>query len=129
MTWTTSSTRSTRSWRRMPRILCVVTYKKGENRYINQVTTDMSKQCKDCALHKPLAEFPRNASRPDGYGIYCKACYAMRYRAHRERKAAKAGRTLRPHRVNPPGEKWCPGCQGFQRVADFPSNRSNSDGL
>lgn len=112
----------------MPRILYVDTYKRGGNRSLDQLTPD-SKTCRDCQASKPLSEFPRNAGLSDGRGIYCKACFAVRYRAHREKKAAGQGRTIRERRVAPEGQKWCPGCSDFKNVADFPRNRSNSDGL
>lgn len=61
------------------------------------------KECPECGLTKPVAQFPKNSGRPDGCGYYCKDCYAKRYRAHRERKAAAEGRTIRERRVLPPG--------------------------
>jgi hypothetical protein len=87
------------------------------------------KACKDCGERKPLSEFPRNAGLADGYGIYCKACFAIRYRKYREQKAAEEGKTIRERRVAPPGQKWCAACSGFKGISEFPRNRSSSDGL
>lgn len=89
----------------------------------------MTKTCSDCGTEKPVAEFPRNPSTSDGYGTYCKACFAVRYRIHREKKAAAAGRSIRARRVGPEGTKWCPACERFVDVAEFPRNKSNADGL
>src|SRR5581483_1565057 len=90
---------------------------------------ETAKQCRDCGETKPLSEFPRNRGTKDGYGIYCKSCFAVRYRAYRVRKAAAAGRTVRRRRQLPAGQKWCPACESAQPTSDFPSNRSARDGL
>jgi hypothetical protein len=91
--------------------------------------TPPSKSCPDCGVTKPLTEFPRNASRPDGHGLYCKTCYAIRYRRHRERKAAAAGRTIRERHVVPSGLKYCPHCKLVLPLDAFGSNRASGDGL
>src|SRR4051812_39180439 len=88
-----------------------------------------AKQCPDCLGVKPLTEFPRNASRPDGHGRYCKGCYSVRYRQHRERKAAVAGKTILVKRVVPAGHKYCPRCAADLPKSAFGRNRSTSDGL
>jgi len=106
----------------------VVTYKKGANDQVGRDAPD-SKKCRDCGFEKPLNEFPRNAGLPDGHGIYCKACFAIRYRAHRERKAADQGKTVRERRVAPQGHKWCAACECFKDISEFPRNRSSADGL
>jgi hypothetical protein len=31
--------------------------------------------------------------------------------------------------VTPEGQKWCPKCESFQLIENFPRNRANSDGL
>jgi hypothetical protein len=38
------------------------------------------KHCKCCGKDVPEADFPRDASRPDGLGFYCKPCHAARNR-------------------------------------------------
>jgi len=88
-----------------------------------------SKSCRDCGQTLPLDSFPRNRSRRDGYGAYCKACYSLRYRRYREKKAAQAGRTIRERDALPPGMKYCPRCDRTLALILFGSNRSTSDGL
>lgn len=43
------------------------------------------KWCPDCSAFKPVDEFPRNRSAPDGRGGYCKPCHTVRGRKNRER--------------------------------------------
>lgn len=86
------------------------------------------KKCRDCGDTMPLDSFPRNKARPDGYGLYCKRCYSLRYREHRERKAAQAGRTIRERRVVAPGLKYCPHCKNVLPIDSFGSNRAAADG-
>jgi hypothetical protein len=88
-----------------------------------------SKRCRDCGEAKPLTAFPRNRGTKDGYGVYCKACFSVRYRDYRTRKAAAEGRTIRQRRQLPTGQKWCPACQSAQPTSNFPANRSAADGL
>jgi hypothetical protein len=101
----------------------VGTYKKGGNSRVDRLTP--VKQCPDCEEVKPLDEFPLNASRPDGRGYYCKACFAIRYRAHRERKAAEAGRPIKERRVVPEGHRWCPACASVKPLDEFPRNKGD----
>lgn len=64
----------------------------------------MTKVCKDCAAVKPLSEFTRNRTRPDGLSFYCKPCkknrdnatvlknpekYAAKRRSYREKHLAQ----------------------------------------
>lgn len=87
------------------------------------------KRCRDCRELKPLDAFPRMPRRSDGRGSYCKACFAIRYRDHRVRKAAATGRTVKHRRQLPLGQKWCPACESAQPTSNFPSNRSTRDGF
>jgi hypothetical protein len=97
---------------------------------VGQLTPDCSsKRCPDCGNDKPLDEFVTDRRRRDGRGTYCRLCFAVRYRQHRERKAAKIGRTVTPKRVTPEGQKWCPTCAAFKPTEQFPRNRANPDGL
>ena len=90
--------------------------------------SDVTKLCRDCGERKPLSDFPRNRSREDGHGIYCKFCYSIRYREHRERKAAREGRRIRElHRVQL-GFKRCPRCEQTLPIAQFGRNRASADG-
>ena len=86
------------------------------------------KKCPDCEQVKPLTEFPPDKRRRDRRSTYCRACFAVRYRAHRERKAAAEERTIRKRRVVPEGQRWCPDCQTFKPIEDFPRNKSGKQG-
>lgn len=37
-------------------------------------------RCPDCEAEKPAEDFPLNAARPNGRGVYCKECHAERSR-------------------------------------------------
>ncbi|WAA67788.1 hypothetical protein [Microbacterium oxydans] len=41
------------------------------------------RRCPRCGVVKPLPEFPRNRSRPDGRTAYCRPCHAERQREYR----------------------------------------------
>ena len=84
--------------------------------------------CPDCRQVKPLLDFPRNKGNKNGHGTYCKACYSIRYRAHRERKAAAEGRTLRVRPEVPEGSAYCPACQQVKSLTDFGRNRGSRSG-
>jgi len=43
------------------------------------------KVCTQCKQEKPLAEFPKNVTSPDGYRTNCKACRAEYYRKNKEK--------------------------------------------
>jgi hypothetical protein len=54
-----------------------------------------SKRCPDCGEVKPVSEYGRNKSRPDGLAFYRKECLRRRSnQAYRDRME-RAGRTLR----------------------------------
>src|SRR4029079_2417611 len=56
---------------------------------------ESTKKCPDCGQAKSVAEFSRNAARPDGLQFYCKSCYSTRAaRTYRERQSQK-GRGVR----------------------------------
>lgn len=86
------------------------------------------KQCSDCKVSKPLDSFPRARSRPDGRGIYCSSCYAVRYRAHRVKKAAAEGRTVIARQVVPEGSAYCPACLTVKRLDEFGRNAGARNG-
>jgi hypothetical protein len=87
------------------------------------------KRCRDCGLEKPTLEFAPDRRRRDGLTSYCRECFAVRYRQHRERKAAKEGRSITTRRVAPQGKKWCPACEAFKSLDEFGRNKSSRDGL
>ncbi len=82
------------------------------------------KRCRDCSRFRPFADFPRNRLRPDGHGIYCKPCFAVRGRASYEWRRAAAGKTVRTRVSVPAGMKRCPACTEVKVVEEFPRNRS-----
>lgn len=41
------------------------------------------KTCPRCGELKPVTDFPRNRSRPDGRGAYCRPCHAGVFREYR----------------------------------------------
>jgi len=86
------------------------------------------KLCPDCQETKPLKEFTLNKRRPDGRGTYCRACFNVRSRDHRERLASNEGREIKRRRDVPDGMKYCPRCEQVLPLEGFGSNRSASDG-
>lgn len=89
---------------------------------------EISARCPDCGEVKALDAFPRSAARKNGRGLYCSPCFALRYRKHRERKAAKEGRTIRVQEPVPNGFARCPDCQEIKPLDEFPRNRATSTG-
>ncbi len=87
-----------------------------------------AKRCPDCDVTKPLVAFPRNRTTKDGHGTYCKECFAVRYRLHREKKAAAAGRTIRHRRVLPEGTAYCPRCDDVLPLDCFGVNAGARNG-
>jgi hypothetical protein len=86
------------------------------------------KLCPDCRETKPLTEFTLNKRRPDGRGTYCRTCFNVRSREHRERLAAAEGREVQRRREVPVGMKYCPRCERELSLGEFGSNRSARDG-
>lgn len=41
---------------------------------LEKTSTPASKKCWDCGQLKPIEQFCRNASKPDGFGNWCKVC-------------------------------------------------------
>lgn len=52
-----------------------------------------TKECSCCLAPKPLTDFHKSKSRPDGYDVYCRACQKERkakdYREHPEKYKAR----------------------------------------
>ena len=86
------------------------------------------KFCPDCEQLKPLTEFSTDKRRRDGRTTYCRSCFAVRYRQHREKKASAEGRTIKDRRKVPDGQKWCPRCETAKPVDEFPRNKSGRNG-
>jgi hypothetical protein len=88
-----------------------------------------SKKCPDCGETKPLAEFSRNAARPDGLQFYCKSCYSARAaRTYRDRQVRK-GKVVRERVEVPPGHKYCRRCDTIKPLSEWHKNVRQSDGL
>lgn len=66
--------------------------------------------------------------RPDGFALYCRACFRQVHAGFHERKALREKRTLRRRRAAPEGMKWCPDCSGFKPVEEFGKNARSKDG-
>lgn len=43
------------------------------------------KRCPDCGEEKPLEEFVRNRSKKSGRSSYCKPCWTLRIRRHKQK--------------------------------------------
>ncbi|MYV97363.1 endonuclease VII domain-containing protein [Streptomyces sp. SID3343] len=87
------------------------------------------KNCPDCTEWKPVGEYGKNASNPDGLSFYCLVCNRRRsaesYRARRER----AGFKLRPKVDVPDGYKRCPKCEQIKPYAEWHKSSRQYDGL
>jgi hypothetical protein len=57
------------------------------------------KRCCHCKKAKPLGDFPRNQSRPDGIGVECKACCCARSGAWYRKNAEQAKRYSKRRRA------------------------------
>ena len=76
-----------------------------------------------------MAEFSRNASRPDGLQHYCKACYSVRAAATYRRRRERDGFTVRVRPDVPEGHKYCPRCEQVKPHADFTRHRQQAGGF
>lgn len=43
------------------------------------------KRCSDCGVEKPLEEFVKNRAKKSGVSSYCKPCWNVRIRRHKQR--------------------------------------------
>lgn len=86
------------------------------------------KRCLDCDEVKPLADFPPAKRRLDGRTSYCRPCMNKRSLASRRKKLAEQGRSITPRRDVPDGQRWCPDCESFKALEEFPANRSGRNG-
>lgn len=80
----------------------------------------MDKICKHCDQTKPLDEFPKDRSRPEGVYSYCKECC-------RQKTAAVA--MTPPRRTPTEGMKWCGVCKKDLAVTEFYAAKKTYDGL
>ncbi len=89
------------------------------------------KRCAKCKRPRPLGEFSKCRSKPDGLQTSCRECRKTRYKecctekwqqAH-QKKAAKK------HQLKAKGEKWCGKCGKSLSVVVFGACHRNKDGL
>jgi len=80
--------------------------------------------CQRCHLGQSASAFSKDASRPDGLHVWCKAC---RSQSHAENKAA------RQQLVSGLGplvsQKTCKACGTEKTAAEFVQNAAAADGL
>ena len=55
----------------------------------------MDKRCSGCKVFKPVAEFSKDKTRPDGLVYYCKACRKAYQRVYRATESGKASQHRR----------------------------------
>jgi hypothetical protein len=89
---------------------------------------DGTKSCLDCGLVKPLTEFPPAKRRSDGRSSYCRPCMNVRSKASSDKRKAAQGHLVQQRREVPEGMRWCPDCETFKLLDDFPRNRSGRAG-
>ena len=86
------------------------------------------KVCPRCGELKATADFGRNGTRPDGLAFYCRSCCRTAASAHYRAKREAQGFTVRPREAAPAGQKWCPDCQAYHSLDNFPRNAATFDG-
>lgn len=84
----------------------------------------MTKTCSRCQASKSTDEFAARTSAKDGKSSYCRTCQSEYHAAWRKENRKPSGRV----RAEQPGKK-CKTCGVRKVFADFPRNRSMSDGL
>jgi hypothetical protein len=87
------------------------------------------KTCPDCLMQKPLSDFSKDASRPDGRQFYCRVCFARRGADSYRRRQERLGKKLREKPEPVDGHKWCHGCKTMQPLENWHKNRTQRDGL
>jgi hypothetical protein len=96
---------------------------------VSNLPSESTKVCLDCGEVESLDEFPPQAKRGDGRGLYCRPCMNVRSQASRYKRRAAEGRPVTPRVECPPGFKRCPDCDTVKAVNDFPRNKGMKDGL
>lgn len=79
---------------------------------------DNEKQCTLCSLIKPLSQFMKQATSPDGYHPRCRSCYNKSY------SKGKSSKKL----IIPPGHRQCTDCLEIKPVGDFAPRYVDRDG-
>src|SRR3954451_2786188 len=84
--------------------------------------------CPDCTECKPVGDFGKIASNPDGLSFSCRACNRRRagesYRARRERAGFKVRHTIDV----PDGHMCCPQCEQIKPRAEWHKSNRQGDG-
>lgn len=87
-------------------------------------STRTTKRCAACGLTKPIDQFHRDRSRPDGRVSACRTCAnAM----HATYLAARRAPKPTPETL-PPGAKRCTDCQQIKPLSDYTPVKRNTDG-
>lgn len=93
-------------------------------------TMDETKSCPDCGHVRPVTEFRRNKSMPDGYSFYCRSCFRQRDQEGYQRRRRAGGHDLRADRgPTPDGHRYCNWCRTFVPLSYWATNRASSSGL
>src|SRR3712207_8974926 len=83
------------------------------------------KYCRDCGEARPVGEFTRDRSRPDGLSFYCKVHARRRLlRSKDARQGLPRSRHKRAVEV-PDGHKWCPDCGIDRKSTRLNSSHAN----
>lgn len=90
----------------------------------------LTKFCRDCGRHRPVAEFTRNRRSRDGLAFYCREHMAERSARSREaRRVLPRKNRLTPRDLAvPDGHKWCPDCGAVKPQEAYPRTRASRTG-
>jgi len=83
---------------------------------------EKSKKCPHCGETKPLSEFHKNRSKPDGHTSWCGICHSE---SERKRRAEYSNGTREVHSGT---TKRCPKCGETKPVNEFSTDRYSPDG-
>lgn len=88
------------------------------------------KLCPDCGQVRPVTEFRRNKSMPDGWSCYCRSCFRQRDQESYRRGRRARGHELRSDRgPTAEGHRYCSWCRAFVPLSEWATNRASSSGL
>lgn len=122
-------------------------YSTGNYRYYDSAGTLIAKTCSGCNTVKTPAEYAKHRSRKlDGISSKCKTCSKDDESARRKNNPGLVARSSKAQRdkytersdiqivedqirLHPQGTKRCVYCNNIVVLADFPKDRSKSDGL
>ncbi|CCG03550.1 endonuclease VII domain-containing protein [Blastococcus saxobsidens] len=89
-----------------------------------------TKFCRDCGVHRPVAEFSNNRRSRDGLAFYCREHLAERSARSRDaRRLQPRKNRLAPSELRiPEGYKWCPDCAEVKPFEQFPRTVASRSG-